>query len=69
MVRQANRTSRRRSDGDDGTGDLRPGAGATHLAQNYKMRDGSVEQTFISGYQAVRAIGEFEQGASTSPSF
>jgi hypothetical protein len=38
------------------------GAGAPHLAQNYKIRDGSVEQTFISGYQAVRAIGEYEQG-------
>ena len=38
------------------------GAGAPHLAQNYKIRDGSVEQTSIGGHQAVRAVGEYEQG-------
>jgi len=38
------------------------GAGAPHLAQNYKIRAGSEEKTLIGGQQALRAIGEYEQG-------
>jgi hypothetical protein len=38
------------------------GAGTPHLAQNYKIRAGSEEKTLIGGQQAVRAIGEYQQG-------
>lgn len=32
------------------------------VAPNYKIREGSVQQTDIGGHQAVRAIGEFTRG-------
>ena len=37
------------------------GQTAPHLAQNYKIRDGSVERTLIGGLQALRAIGEYQE--------
>jgi beta-lactamase regulating signal transducer with metallopeptidase domain len=36
------------------------GQTAPHLVANYKIREGSVEQTLIGGLQAVRAIGEYQ---------
>jgi hypothetical protein len=38
------------------------GATAPHLAANYKIREGSEQKTLIAGRQAVRAIGELDQG-------
>ncbi len=38
------------------------GATAEHLAAGYKIRPGSVEHTMIGGQQALRAIGEYEEG-------
>jgi hypothetical protein len=38
------------------------GARGQHLAANYSIRPGSVEQTAIGGQQALRAIGEYERG-------
>ena len=32
------------------------------IAPNYKIREGSVQQTTIGGHQAVRAIGDYQQG-------
>ncbi len=40
----------------------RAGATGVHAAQNYKIRAGSVEQTWIGGHQAVQAIGEYQLG-------
>jgi len=40
----------------------RAGSIPPHRVANYKIRDGSVEQTYIAGQQAIRAIGEYEQG-------
>jgi beta-lactamase regulating signal transducer with metallopeptidase domain len=40
----------------------RAGATGVHAARNYKIREGSVEQTWIGGHQAVRAIGEYQLG-------
>jgi hypothetical protein len=41
----------------------RRGSGSgVHAAKNYKIRDGSVEESFIGGHQALRAIGDYEQG-------
>jgi len=37
------------------------GAGAPHLAANYKIREGSEEHTIIGGQQALRAVGEYER--------
>jgi hypothetical protein len=39
--------------------------GAHIVVSNYKIRDGSVEQTSIGGHQAVRAIGEWEQNGKS----
>jgi hypothetical protein len=36
--------------------------GAPHLATNYKIREGSVEQTVIGGQRAVRAIADYDEG-------
>jgi hypothetical protein len=38
------------------------GLTAPHLAANYKIREGSEQKTLIAGHQAVRAIGELDQG-------
>jgi hypothetical protein len=38
------------------------GARGQHLAANYSIRPGSMEQTAIGGQQALRAIGEYERG-------
>ena len=35
------------------------------VVANYKIRDGSVEQTSIGGHPAVRAIGEWEQNGKS----
>jgi hypothetical protein len=35
------------------------------VVSNYKIRDGSVEQTSIGGHPAVRAIGEWEQNGKS----
>jgi hypothetical protein len=35
------------------------------VVANYKIRDGSVEQTTIGGHPAVRAIGEWEQNGKS----
>ena len=40
----------------------RAGSLPPHRVENYKIREGSVEQTYIGGQQAVRAIGEYELG-------
>jgi hypothetical protein len=40
----------------------RAGSIPPHRVENYRIRDGSVAQTYIGGQQAVRAIGEYEQG-------
>ena len=41
----------------------RAGSGsAPHGVANYKIKDGSVEETSIGGRQAIRAVGEYELG-------
>jgi len=40
------------------------GAGAPHLAANYKIRPGSEEHTTIDGQQDLRAVGEYERGGT-----
>jgi hypothetical protein len=39
--------------------------GAYIVVPNYKIRDGSVEQTSIGGHPAVRAIGEWEENGKS----
>ncbi len=39
--------------------------GSHLVVPNYKIRDGSVEQTFIGGHPAVRATGEWEQNGKS----
>jgi hypothetical protein len=41
------------------------GSGPMHEVANYKIRDGSIQQITVGGQQAVRAIGEFEQGGKS----
>ncbi len=41
------------------------GAGPMHTIRDYRIRDGSVEQTSIGGHPAVRAIGEWEQNGKS----
>jgi tetratricopeptide (TPR) repeat protein len=41
---------------------IRANAAPPHGVPNYTIREGSVEQTYIGGQQAVRAIGEYQQG-------
>jgi hypothetical protein len=43
--------------------------GAYIVVPNYKIRDGSVEQTSIGGHPAVRAIGEWEQNGKSFAEF
>jgi hypothetical protein len=38
-------------------------------APNYKIREGSVQQTYIRGHQALRAIGEFNRGGANFAEF
>jgi hypothetical protein len=38
------------------------GGDPVHTARDYKIRDGSVDKTYIGGYPAIRAIGDFELG-------
>jgi hypothetical protein len=40
----------------------RGGKGGVHAAPNYQIRESSLENTYIGGQQAVRAIGEYQQG-------
>jgi hypothetical protein len=42
--------------------DGQTGGGPLHTVRNYKIRDGSVDMTYIGGYAAVRAVGDFERG-------
>jgi hypothetical protein len=42
--------------------DGQAGEGPVHTASNYKIRDGSVDKTYIGGHPAIRAIGDFELG-------
>lgn len=41
------------------------GQGPLHMQPNYKIRDGSLDQTYIGGHQAVRAVGEYERGGKS----
>jgi hypothetical protein len=38
------------------------GQGQLHEAPQYKIRDGSIEHTYIGGHPAIRAIGEYQRG-------
>ncbi len=38
------------------------GQGPMHTIRDYKIRDGSVDKTYIGGHAAIRAIGDFELG-------
>jgi hypothetical protein len=40
-------------------------AGPMHQVANYKIRDGSVQQITVGGQQAVRAIGDFDEGGKS----
>jgi len=33
-----------------------------HMASNYKIRDGSIDKTYIGGHASIRAVGDFERG-------
>jgi hypothetical protein len=41
------------------------GQGPLHMQPNYKIRDGSIDQTYVGGHQTVRAIGEYERGGKS----
>ncbi|HTW67741.1 MAG TPA: hypothetical protein VME17_24165 [Bryobacteraceae bacterium] len=41
------------------------GQGPLHMQPNYKIRDGSIEQTYIGGHPAIRAIGEYQRGGKS----
>ena len=38
------------------------GQGPLHTIHDYKLRDGSVDKTYIGGHPAIRAVGDFELG-------